>query len=79
MLRWLQRGLNDSRPGMGAVLGAMDAVVNPGAARARELLVEQHQRIIPTPSPGDRMLREGRVVIELPPTPAAPPPSDPAP
>jgi hypothetical protein len=52
---------------MGAALGAMDGLVNPGAARAREILDEQHERVIPTPSPGDRMLKEGRIVIVLPP------------
>jgi hypothetical protein len=67
MLAWLQRGLNDSRPGMGAALGAMDSFVNPAAARAREILDEQHERVMPTPSPGDRMLKEGRIIIKLPP------------
>lgn len=71
MLQWLQRGLNESRPGMGAVFGAMDGFFNPGAARAREIIDEQHERIMPTPSPGDRILREGRIVIELPPKPAS--------
>lgn len=59
---WMRRGLG-SRGGMSAVLGALDSVFNPGAARAHDEIDEQHQRVIPTPSPGDRMLTEGRVVI----------------
>ena len=52
---------------MGATFGAMDGFFNPGAARARELINEQHERVIPTPSPGDSILKEGRIVIDLPP------------
>ena len=44
----------------------MDEVFNPGAARAREELERQHEAVIPTPSPGDKLLSEGRVVITLP-------------
>jgi hypothetical protein len=62
VLIWMRRGLG-SRGGMSAVLGALDSVFNPGAARAHDEIEEQHQRVIPTPSPGDRMLTEGRVVI----------------
>lgn len=62
MLRWMRRGLG-SRGGMSAVLGALDSVFNPAAGRAHDEIDEQHQRVIPTPSPGDRMLTEGRVVI----------------
>jgi hypothetical protein len=58
----MRRGLG-TRGGMSAVLGALDSVFNPGAARAHDEIEEQHQRVIPTPSPGDRMLTEGRVVI----------------
>lgn len=65
MLTWMRRGLGD-RGGMSAVLGALDSVFNPGAARAHDEIEEQHQRVMPTPSPGDRMLREGRVVIRPP-------------
>lgn len=65
MLTWMRRGLG-SRGGMSAVLGALDSVFNPGAARAHDEIDEQHQRVIPTPSPGDRMLTEGRVVITRP-------------
>jgi hypothetical protein len=63
MLAWLRRGLGDSRPAMGAVLSGLDAFVNPAAARAKELLEEQHERVVPTPSPGDRLLEERRIVI----------------
>jgi hypothetical protein len=64
MLAWLRRSMGESRGGIGAALGALDQVFNPGAARAKELTGEQHERVIPTPSPGDRMLDEGRIVIE---------------
>ena len=47
----------------------MDAVFNPAAARAREELEHQNQQVIATPRPGDRLLREGRVVITLPTSP----------
>lgn len=51
---------------LSAGLGPVDAVFNPGAARAREELDHQHERVMPTPSPGDRMLDEGVIVIEVP-------------
>jgi hypothetical protein len=51
---------------MGAALGALDEVFNPGAARARDLLDAQHERVVPTPSPGDRLLDDGRITIVRP-------------
>jgi hypothetical protein len=63
MIRWMRRGLRDSQPGMSAALGALDAIVNPAAARASDELREQHERVMPAPTPGDRLLREGKVVI----------------
>lgn len=45
-------------------LSALDAVFNPGAARAREELDQQHERVLPNPSPGDRMIDEGVIVID---------------
>ena len=47
-------------------VSALDAVFNPGAARAREELDQQHERVMPTPSPGDRILDDGVIVIDLP-------------
>lgn len=64
VLLWMKRGLGP-RAGMSSVLGALDEVFNPGAARAREDIEDQHERVIPVPSPGDRMLREGRVQISV--------------
>ncbi len=55
---------------------ALDAVFNPGAARAREELERQHEAVLPTPSPGDRLLEEGRIVISLPDDVVAPSPQD---
>ncbi|MHB1066799.1 MAG: hypothetical protein ACYC2Z_05145 [Candidatus Nanopelagicales bacterium] len=51
---------------MSAGMAALDVFVNPAAARAREELDRQHEQVIPTPSPGDRMLDEGRITIVLP-------------
>ena len=65
MLMWMKRGLGQ-HTSMGAVLGALDEVFNPEAARSRDELHERHERVIPTPSPGDRLLREGRIRIRVP-------------
>jgi hypothetical protein len=48
---------------MSGVLGALEEFSNPAAARARDELREQHERVIPVPSPGDSLLDEGKVVI----------------
>ncbi len=66
MSRWLQSGKRRPRSSSSAVLGALDQFFNPGAARARELLDAQHERVMPNPSPGDKLLDEGRIVIERP-------------
>jgi hypothetical protein len=63
---WLRRSMGPSAGGMSAAIGSLDQFLNPGAARARELLDAQHERVIPTPSPGDRLLDENRIVIERP-------------
>jgi hypothetical protein len=49
---------------MSSALGSLDEFFHPSAARARELMDSQHERVIPTPSPGDRLLSEGRMIIE---------------
>ena len=61
----MQKGRAGRAPSMGAAIGALDAVFNPGAARAREEIDAQHERVIPTPSPGDRLLSDGRIVISI--------------
>lgn len=53
-----------SGTGMSSVVGAMQSFFDPAAARAQEELQHQHEAIVPTPSPGDQLLREGRIVIE---------------
>jgi hypothetical protein len=63
MLKWLRRSMGGSTGSMSAALGALDEVVNPGAARANDLLKEQNERVTPVPSPGDRLFAEGKVVI----------------
>jgi hypothetical protein len=63
MLRWLRQGMGDSASAMGGVIGALEEFYNPAAARAREELEAQHERVIPVPSPGDQLLDDGRVVI----------------
>ena len=66
MLRWLRGTMSGSAAGMNAMIGALDGFFNPAAARAREELKEQHERVVPIPSPGDKLLREGKVVIRRP-------------
>ena len=63
MLRWLRQGMGGSASAMSGVIGALEEFYNPAAARARQELKEQHERVIPVPSPGDKLLDEGRVVI----------------
>ena len=53
-----------ARGGMGAVLGGLDELFHPDAARARERIERDHSLVMPMPTPGDRMLDEGRVVID---------------
>ena len=63
MLRWLRGTMGGSAAGMNAMIGALETFFNPAAARARKELEEQHERVVPIPSPGDRLLKEGKVVI----------------
>ena len=44
-------------------MSVLDEVWHPGAARAREDQETRHERSVPAPSPGDRLLRSGRVRI----------------
>ncbi len=46
-----------------AAIGALDAVFNPAAARAREDRDAQNERVVAVPSPGDRLLADGVIVI----------------
>jgi hypothetical protein len=62
----LSGGAGSAGSAMSAGLGAIESFVNPAAARAREELRPQNERVIATPSPGDRLLKDGRIVIELP-------------
>jgi hypothetical protein len=62
MLKWLRQGMGASAS-MSGVVGAFEELFNPGAARGRQELQEQHERVIPVPSPGDKLLDEGKVVI----------------
>lgn len=67
MLVRLQRSLGRrSRGGMGAVLGGLDEVFHPGAARGRELLDRQHSMVMPMPSPGDKLLDDGLLLVTPP-------------
>ncbi len=63
MLRWLRGTMGGSTTGMNAMIGALDDVFNPAAGRARKELEEQNERVVPIPSPGDKLLAEGKVVI----------------
>lgn len=62
-MEFLTRLRGKSGAAMGAAT-ALDQFFNPGAARAREELDHQHELVLPAPSPGDKLLDEGRIVIE---------------
>jgi hypothetical protein len=64
MLSWLRRTVGGPRGSMAAALGVFDNIWHPGAARARERLDAQSERVMPTPSPGDKLLSDGAVVIK---------------
>lgn len=58
--------MDELRLWKGLTVGAVsvfDEVFSPAAARARDHLQADHERRIPTPSPGDRLLDDGRIVI----------------
>jgi hypothetical protein len=76
MLRWLRGNMGGSAAGMNAMIGALDTFFNPAAARARKELEEQHERVVPIPSPGDKLLTEGKVVIRA--TPKVKPKDEPS-
>lgn len=64
MLRWLRRGLGRTGQGsLGAMLNGADEIFHGTALRAREDLQAQHNLSIPAPSPGDRLLEDGRVTL----------------
>jgi hypothetical protein len=60
MLRWLRARMGGSAPAMNGVIGALEEFCNPAAARAREELKE---RVVRIPSPSDKLLDEGKIVI----------------
>ena len=66
MLGWLRRSMGDSKRGTGAVLGVLDDIWHPGAARAREQLDSQNERVMPAPTPGDKLLDDGKIVVRRP-------------
>jgi hypothetical protein len=65
-MEFLARLRGERARSAGSVLGVFEEVFSPGAHRAREELDRQHEQVVPTPSPGDRLLDEGVVVISLP-------------
>ena len=60
MFRWVHQHMGGSAAAMGGVIAALEELYNPSAAQARK---EQHERVIPAPSPGDKLLDDGKVVI----------------
>jgi hypothetical protein len=58
--------MGDSKRGSAAVLGVLDDIWHPGAARAREQLDAQNERVMPAPSPGDKLLDDGKIVVRRP-------------
>jgi hypothetical protein len=63
------RGKNGTGAG---VATALDQFFSPGAARAREETDRQHELVLPTPSPGDRLLEDGILVLDVAPQPPTP-------
>jgi hypothetical protein len=63
MLGWLRRSMGDTRRGSAAIFGVLDDIWHPGAARAREQLDSQNERVMPAPSPGDKLLDDGKIVV----------------
>jgi len=57
MLTWMTRAQCPGT-GMSAVLGASDEASTSALHASKDELEEQHKRVIPTASPGDRMLKE---------------------
>jgi hypothetical protein len=51
------------RGAVGAMLNGADELWHASAVRGREELELQHQQIVPAPSPGDRLLDQGRAVL----------------
>jgi hypothetical protein len=64
-LAWLRGGRSGASAG--PMLGVFDEVFNPAAHRARQELEHQNERVIATPSPGDRLLDTG--ILEVRPNP----------
>lgn len=65
---WFEKQLLDPGNAAGALagaFGAVDAVFNPAADRARELIDAQNEHVVQTPSAGDDLLRNGRLVIKV--------------
>lgn len=65
MLAWLRGSSGTSTGGMAGALGVLDDLVNPGAGRAREEMQGANEAVLPAPSPGDRLLRDGRITITV--------------
>ncbi|MHB0928218.1 MAG: hypothetical protein ACYC3W_04740 [Candidatus Nanopelagicales bacterium] len=65
---WFQKAMkeNTSKGSMTSAMGAIDDVFNPAAARAREQLEAQHEAVQPMPSPGDDVLKHGRITLKRP-------------
>ena len=63
VLAWLRGGRGGAASA--SMVGVFDEVFNPAAHRARQELEHQNERVIATPSPGDRLLETG--VLRIPP------------
>lgn len=66
-LPWLLRGQRERRASspQAGVIGITDDLFHPEAAQARQLWQAQVELPAPEPLPGDKALREGRIVINL--------------
>lgn len=70
MLDWMLRSMGDSATMMSGVVGALEEAFNPAAAKARKELEAYKEHRVEAPSPGDRILDDGRITITLPAKPA---------
>ncbi|MDO8732998.1 MAG: hypothetical protein Q7L55_10590 [Actinomycetota bacterium] len=68
MLSWMRKTVGGSQPGASSTLSALEEIFAPAAAKARLDLESRHERAIPNPSPGDRLLSDRLLVIKVPKT-----------
>jgi hypothetical protein len=69
MLAWLRRtfgGRGLKGEGSSAMVNAFEMLYRPGALKTRAERESRHEAALPAPTPGDRLLREGRLTVRRP-------------